>query len=251
MPPAEHDPAGRQLMLPFPRAFGYDARDFLAAASNREAMAWLEAEWPERRLAIWGPGGCGKSHLLHMWAERAGSLVLSGGSLTEQVVADLDRLPEQGALALDNADAAASETLLLHLLNTARDRGLRILLSARTPPSRWPVRLPDLSSRLRAVTAVEIGPPDDDLLSALLMRLLAERQLSVAPAVQAWLLMRLPRSAAALRQAVEQLDRTSLGSGRSITRGFAARILGNETVTDADEDCVAGNHPSSDHLGFL
>jgi chromosomal replication initiation ATPase DnaA len=251
MPQAEHDPAGRQLRLPFPRAAGYDARDFLAAASNRDALAWLEAEWPDRRLALWGPAGCGKSHLLHMWAEQTGTHVLSGGSLTDQVVADLDHLPARGALALDDADAAASEALLLHLLNTARDRGLRILLSARTPPSRWPVRLADLSSRLRAVTAVEIRPPGDDLLSALLMRLLADRQLHVAQPVQAWLLMHLPRSAAALRQAVERLDRASLGSGRSITRGFAARILADDTITDADEDCVAGNEPSSDHPGFL
>jgi chromosomal replication initiation ATPase DnaA len=214
-----------QLPLPFPHAPGYDARDFLAAASNQEALAWLDTDWPERRLALWGPAGCGKSHLLHIWAEKTGARLLTGQALTEQTPRDLGDLPELKALALDDAHTVASEALLLHVLNTARDRALHIVLAAATPPSRWPVQLPDLVSRLRAITAVEIGPPSDDLLAALLVRLLSDRQLSVAQSVQDWLLMRLPRSAEALRHAVALLDQVSLASGRAITRSFAAGIL--------------------------
>ena len=140
-----------QLLLPFAHAPGYDARDFLPAVSNQEALAWLDAAWPDRRLALWGPAGCGKSHLLHIWAEQTGRSAADGTG-----TADLDDLPESGALALDDADTVSPEPLLLHLLNTARDRRLHILLSGRTAPSRWPVRLPDLSSRLRAITAAEI-----------------------------------------------------------------------------------------------
>jgi chromosomal replication initiation ATPase DnaA len=237
-----------QLLLPFPHAPGYDQRDFLPAASNQEALAWLATDWPDRRLALWGPEGCGKSHLLHIWAEQAGARVLSG-----QALQDLDFVPETGALALDDADTVASEPLLLHLLNTARDRLLRVLLSGRAPPSRWAIRLPDLSSRLRAITAVEIRPPGDDLLAALLVRLLAERQLSVAQPVQDWLLTHLPRSPGALRQVVDRLDRASLASGKPITRSFAARVIAEHglAVADADEVSMSGFDPSTDSPGFL
>ena len=85
--------------------------------------------------------------------------MLTGQTLSEQTCGS-GRRARNGALALDDADTVAAEPLLLHLLNTARDRGLRVLLAGRTPPSRWPVRLPDLSSRLRAITAVEIRPPE-------------------------------------------------------------------------------------------
>jgi chromosomal replication initiation ATPase DnaA len=237
-----------QLLLPFPHAPGYDQRDFLPAASNQEALAWLETDWPDHRLALWGPEGCGKSHLLHIWAEQTGARILSG-----QALRDLDGVPESGALALDDADTVASEPLLLHLLNTARDRLLRMLLSGRAPPSRWTVRLPDLSSRLRAITAVEIRPPGDDLLAALLVRLLADRQLSVAQSVQDWLLTQLPRSPAALRQAVARLDRASLASGKAITRSFAARVVAEDglAVADADEVSMSGFDPSTHSPGFL
>lgn len=237
-----------QLLLPFPHAPGYDSRDFLPAASNREALAWLETDWPDRRLALWGPPGCGKSHLLHIWAERTGAQMLMG-----QTLRDLDGMPDGGAVALDDADTIGSEPLLLHLLNTARDRGLRVLLSGRTPPSRWPIRLPDLSSRLRAMIAVEIRPPSDDLLAALLMHLLSDRQLTVAQSVQDLLLTRLPRSPAILRQVVAQLDRDSLASGKAITKSMAMRIVEEDgfTVADDDEGFVSEGDPSSQTPGFL
>ena len=65
----------RQLALPFPHAPHFRAEEFLAAASNADALAWLRdaASWPLGRLALWGPEGCGKTHLLHLWAERHGA----------------------------------------------------------------------------------------------------------------------------------------------------------------------------------
>ena len=222
-----------QLLLPFRHQPRFDARDFIEACSNREAVAWLATEWPERRLALFGPSGCGKSHLLHIWAERCAAVVLSGPALVS-----LDDLPTDGALALDDADTVSDERLLLHVLNTARDRGLRLLLSGRSAPSRWAARLADLSSRLRAMATVEIQAPDDELLAALLMRLTADRQLAVTQAVQEWLLLRLPRSAAALREAVVRLDRESLVSGTAITRALAAKVLKDLTIAEWDDGAL-------------
>ncbi len=237
-----------QLVLPFPYVPAYDSRDFLPAASNQDAVAWLDTDWPDRRMALWGQAGCGKSHLLHIWAERAGAALLAG-----QALRDLDGVPGNGALALDDADTVTSEPLLLHLLNTARDRGLRLLLSGRTPPSRWPIGLPDLTSRLRAITAVEIRPPSDDLLAALLVHLLSDRQLSVAQPVQDWILTRMPRSPAALRRLVARLDQISLADGKPITRTLVAAVLadGEFGVVDRDEVSMSEGDPSSQPPGFL
>src|ERR1700761_8571993 len=107
-----------QLPLPFEHQPRYDAADFIAAASNEAALTWLDADWPEQRLALFGPEGCGKSHMLHIWAERTGAVLLTGSAL-----ADLELVPPEGCLALDEADRVDEETRLLHLLNIARDRG--------------------------------------------------------------------------------------------------------------------------------
>jgi chromosomal replication initiation ATPase DnaA len=229
-----------QLPLPFEHQPRFDARDFIPACSNQEALAWLDSDWPERRLGLFGPAGCGKSHLLHIWAQRTGAVLLSGPAL-----ADLDGMPRHGGVALDDGDMVRDETLLFHLLNTARDRELRVLLSGRSAPSRWPVHLPDLSSRLRAIATVEIHAPDDALLAALLMRLIADRQLSVSKAVQDWLLLRLPRSPGALREAVARLDRESMATGAAITQRLAARMLKDFLIADSWETSVPGAAPSS------
>ena len=169
-----------QLPLPFPYQPSYAAGDFLRAASNEPALSWLDrpADWPGGRLALWGEPGCGKTHLLHVWTARVGGLLQPGAGLPE-----MPELPPLGGLAIDDADRAPEEPLL-HLLNAALEARLPVLLAAGQPPARWPVRLPDLASRLRAMTAVEIGPPEDSLLDALLLRLAAERQLDLPPALQ-------------------------------------------------------------------
>ncbi len=208
-----------QLPLPFEPAASYHPADFLPDGSNAEALAWLDAAWPGARLALWGAAGSGKTHLLHLWADRAGAALVPGEALT-----GLLRLPAAGGLAVDDADRAAEQPLL-HLLNAAAEAGLPVLLAARPAPARWLVQLPDLASRLRAVTAVELGAPDEAMLARLFARLLSARQLAVAEPVQQWLLRRLPRDPAALRDAAARLDQAGLAAGRRVTQAIAAEVL--------------------------
>jgi chromosomal replication initiation ATPase DnaA len=221
-----------QLVLPFPHRPDFAASDFIIAPSNAAALAWLDraADWPGGRLALWGETGRGKTHLLHRWADDRGALLLSGPALV-----GLPELPEAGGVALDDADMAAEETALLHLLNATAEAGLPVLLAGRTPPARWPVGLPDLASRLRAITAVEIGSPEDGLLRALLARLLSDRQLVVAEGVQDYLLTRLPRTPAALADAVRRLDRYALATGGAVTRVLSARVLAEMAGAEENE----------------
>ncbi|HVY18108.1 MAG TPA: chromosomal replication initiator DnaA [Rhodopila sp.] len=220
-----------QLPLPFQNRPDYDPADFVPASSNDAALRWLARDdWPDRRLALWGPEGCGKTHLLHIWTQRHAGTLLDGRTL-----ADLSGLPDGGCLALDDADQVRDPELLLHLLNTARDRGLKLLLAARSAPARWPVSLPDLSSRLRAINAVEIDGPDDTLLQMLLVRALAVRQLDVAETARTWLLRHTPRTASGVQEAVRRLDMESLQQHKPITRAFAARVLGTPEADFSDD----------------
>lgn len=231
----------RQLALPFPHAPLYRSFEFLPAASNAEALEWLRNRpaWPTGRLALWGPAGCGKTHLLHLWAERHGADLVSGPVLA--------RMWPAQAIAVDDADEAP-ERPLLHLLNAAGEAGLPVLLAGRAPPARWPAVLPDLASRLRSITAVRVGAAEDTLLRSLLARLLAERQLAVAEPLQDWLRLRLPRSQGAIREAVARLDRAALAAGGPVTRLVALSVLAGmqaETGVPLPDDDVFGNVPSS------
>ncbi len=213
----------RQLTLPFAHRPHLRAEDFLDAPSNAAARAWLDrtAEWPMRRLALFGEGAVGKTHLLHIWAARRGGLVMDGLSLGRQTLAFA---PPTAPLAIDNADETAAVPLL-HVLNAAAESGYPVLLAAREAPARWPVGLPDLASRLKAILAVCVAAPGEGLLRSILMRMLAERQLAVPEPVQEWMLTRLPRTPDALREAAGRFDRESLTAGKSSPRAIAARVV--------------------------
>lgn len=243
--------SGRQLGLPFLHESSYQEADFVPAGSNAEARAWLAqpwpAKWPGGRLALWGGEGTGKSHLLHAWAGRAGAAVLYGPELRHWQAEARARVAPW-ALAVDDADLAADEAGLLHLLNAADEAGRPVLLAGREPPSRWPAALPDLASRLRATAAVGVGPPDDALLRVLLARLLSERQVAVPQAVQDWLLLRLPRTAAAVREAAVRLDRLALARGGAVTRALAAEAITMFEATDGTNEKGCIEHPDASPL---
>ena len=213
---------GRQLALPLPLAASYALADLLEDASNLEALAWLRRPdtWPGGRLGLYGREATGKTHMLRGLAAARGWPVMDGLSLR-----GLPAVPPGAGLVLDDADCAPEEEALLHLLNLCAERGQAVLLTGREAPARWPVALPDLRSRLRAMTAVGVRPPGDALLAALLRRHFLLRQLRVDRALQDWLLTRLPREAAAMAEAAARLDRAALAAGGRVTRVLARAAL--------------------------
>src|SRR5205085_1246694 len=106
--------------------------------------------------------GCGKSHLAGIWRDRTVGVLVAAEAL---VSAAPDALAAAGAVAIDDAERAP-EQALLHLYNCCQEAGTFLLLVARQTPAGWPIALPDLASRLRALPAAAIDPPDDALLAA-------------------------------------------------------------------------------------
>ena len=204
-------------------ALGRD--DFLVASSNEEAVAWIDRwpDWPGPALAVCGLEGAGKTHLAHVWCARAGA-DLVGPDLDVDLEALAGR--ERPCLALDDAEGMPGEDALLHLFNFVTEKRGHLLLTGREPPARWPVVLPDLASRLRAIAVTSLGPPDDDLFAAVLVKLFSERQLQVGEDVIFYLVTRLERSFAAARAGVESLDRHALAASRRVTVPLAGEVLG-------------------------
>jgi chromosomal replication initiation ATPase DnaA len=99
------------------------------------------------------------------------------------------------------------------------------LLTSRAAASALPIGLADLASRLRAARPVELGEPDDALLRALLVKLFADRQLSVDSALVDYIAIRMERSLEAANALVDELDREALAAGGAVTRKLAAAAL--------------------------
>jgi len=216
--------APRQLALALGHAESLAREDFLEGPSNAEALALIERwpDWPGRVVALTGPEGSGKSHLAAIWANIAGARFISAHALEE---ADLPAALATGALVIEDIVPASGERALFHLMNLARADDASLLMTARIPPVQWPVGLPDLASRLRAVPTVAVVPPDDALLRAVLVKLFTDRQMKVDESLIAYVANRIERSFAAARAAVETLDREALRRQRPLTRALAAEVF--------------------------
>jgi len=220
------DPASpRQLNLALGHPESFERADFLSGRGNETALALIDRwpDWPARAVALIGPEGAGKSHLAAIWAQAADARAIAGHAI------DAPSVPEalsSGTLVIEDADRGdLDEAALFHLLNLAREQAAHILITARQAPASWPVKLPDLASRLRALPVVTLDPPDDALLAAVLVKLFADRQLAVDERLIEFLVHRIERSFAAARAAVAELDHEAMRLKRPVNRTLAAEIL--------------------------
>jgi chromosomal replication initiation ATPase DnaA len=223
----------RQLSLDLaPGAGAQSAADFFPAPSNADALALIRDDglWPDGKLILKGPEGAGKSHLAGIWARAVGAWPVAGDPWDD---------PPRGAthILVEAADRVTgrAEEALFHLHNRVLAADGRLLLTARTSPGHWPMRLPDLISRMQATTVIALGDPDDALFPRLLAKLFADRQIAPAPDLIPWLTVRLERTHRAAILAVAALDAAGLARGREINRTLAREVLDIGPGPGADE----------------
>ena len=206
-----------QLLLDLPVRTALGRDDFFVSAANAAAVAGIEAwqDWPHGKMILVGPEASGKTHLAHVWAGMSSAEVIGPDTIAA-------RRPDTvgSALVVEDADRIAdkeSETALFHLHNAVVGQGGRLLLTARAAPARWPLSL--------HAGVVKLDGPDDALLSAVMVKLAADRQLALGPDLISYAVLRMERSFAAARALVEAIDTRALRDKSRPTKPMIAALL--------------------------
>ena len=215
----------RQLPLDLATAAGRSRDDLLVTRSNAAAAALIDRwpDWPAPVVVLAGPVGAGKSHIAAIWKETAHAFEARAAAIGADAIA----AAAEGPVLVEDADAGQlDEAGLFHLINAARAGGTTLLLTARRFPAAWGVQLPDLASRLKAATTVEIAEPEDALLAGVITKLFADRQVVVEPHVITYIVHRIERSLATASRVVDRLDRAALETKSRISRHLAGAVIG-------------------------
>ncbi len=221
--------AAEQLPLAFEHGAATGRDDLLVSERMAAAVSIVDAwpDWPSPVVILTGPEGSGKSHLAQIFRDTSGaSIVLQSGEGASEAAA-------AGPVLFEDADRKGfDEVELFHVINAVRQHGTTLLMTSRSFPPSWSVALPDLKSRLKAATVVEIGAPDEDLLGQLITKLFADRQLYIDDKIVSYIVSRMERSFAAAQVVVDRMDRLALARRAKISRNLAAEVL--ETLEAAD-----------------
>jgi len=215
-------PAQLAFRLPIRQAMGRE--DFLVTECNRAAVSAIDRwpHWRSRVMILVGPEGSGKSHLAGVWSMTANATVISSPELNADSVPELLRA---GAVIVEDAPFELDERALFHLINLTKEQRGYLLITSRSYPSQWGVRLPDLLTRLNAAEIAELQAPDDAWLRAVLVKMFSDRQLKISTELLEYLVARMERSGAAARMLVDRIDKVSLERQVPITRALAAAVL--------------------------
>ncbi len=203
--------------------------DFLIAPSNQSAVAWIDRwpDWPAPLLILQGAAASGKSHLAQVWKDHINATPINPADLLRQ---SAEEIASQGKhLMIDGLDPwlgdCACETTLFHLYNIIKEEQRTMLIALRMAPAQTDFAIKDLASRFRAAPLATIDSPDDDLLAAILVKLFNDRQLTITAEAIQYLLPRIERSFAAVRDIVSEADHMALSKKRPISIPLLRDVL--------------------------
>lgn len=224
-----------QLALNFPHRPSLGREDYLVSPCNQNAVNFIEQwpNWPYFALCIYGPTGCGKTHLANVFAGIFAQKTKFPYRIpvvrAEQLSLNKIRNSFETCqcLVVENLEKLCNEKDLFHIYNMYRDEGGYILFTSEKAPARLNISLPDLRSRLNIIPTVEIDFPDNQLLSALLIKLFADRQITPSPEIINYMLNNMQRSFNYARQLVQEIDNISLSRKRAISIATVKEAINN------------------------
>ena len=213
-----------QLIFNFPFTTNYFEEDFFVSSSYFEAYKLIETwpKWPSRNINIYGPTGCGKSHLANILKKKINSFFINASDISNNSLA-LIKLKE--CLIIDNYENNIEENLLYTIINQTHQSNQYVIINSDQPISSLEIKLEDLKSRLSSFSKITIDLPTDDLIKVVLTKNFSDKQIQIDNKLIDFILKHINRSYEDIFNFIKKIDELSLSTGKSININLIKKVL--------------------------
>ena len=158
-----------QLIFNFPFKRSYLSQDFYVSENNIQAYKLIESwpNWSSRFVNIFGPKGCGKTHLINILKNKIDSILFPASEINSNI---LSKFKVKECLIIDDYKNQIDEKLLYTITNMGYQDNKFLIISSLEPLKTFKVKLKDLKSRFTSFVEVGIDLPTDDLLRVIIVK---------------------------------------------------------------------------------
>ena len=213
-----------QLLLNFNYKQNFNYDDFYVSKSNYYAFEILEKwpKWEKNILNIYGEKFCGKSHLANIFCKKNNSKKIEEKQLNDDILKEL-KLFE--IIVLDNFENITEERILYALFNLIDSDNKYLLINSLAPINEIEFKLNDLKSRSKNCLFAKIDSPDDDLMFAIILKNLSDRQITIDKKLIDFIIKRIDRSYGKIADFIYKVDELSLKKKKAIDLKTIKEIL--------------------------
>ncbi len=216
-----------QLIFKFPFTTNYFEKDFYVSSNNFEAYKLIESypKWTNKWINVYGPEGCGKTHLANILKKKMNLLSISALNFNEKIN---NLMEEYECLIIEDYENNINEKLFYSSLNHLKQLNKNIVINSRISIKNFNIDLKDLKSRIDSFLDLQIDLPTDDLLRVVISKTFSEKQVQITNKNLEYILKNIERSYEKIFKFIKDVDNISLSTGKSININLIKKVLQNE-----------------------
>jgi len=217
-----------QLVFKFPFKKKYYEQDYYVSSNNFSAYRLIESwpNWPGKWVNIFGPKGCGKTHLSNILKKKINLIyLLDAKNIDNETISKFDKFD---CLIIDNYEKNIDEKIFYSILNQSKQLDSYLLVNSIMPLGNTKFDLKDLRSRTESFVNLGIELPTDDLLRVIISKSFSDKQIEITPKITEYIIKNIDRSYEKVFKFIKEIDDLSLSSGKSININLIKKVLKNE-----------------------
>ncbi|MDC1496707.1 DnaA/Hda family protein [Pelagibacteraceae bacterium] len=214
-----------QLIIKFDYDQNFKDQDFYVSKSNEYSFKLLNSwpKWEKNFLNLIGEKFSGKTHLINIFLKKFKGIKIEASNINNHILKEI-KIYEN--IVVENLNKDINENLFYTLLNIIEQDNKYLIVTSKKPIVDFSYELDDLNSRSKNFLLSSIEKPDDDLMFALILKNLSDRQISIDKKLIDFIIKRIDRSYGKIFDFIYKIDEISLKRKKAIDFRIIKEVLG-------------------------